>query len=93
MKWLNFPEWLPENVSTFGQGVDNLFILIYWITSIVFLAVMAVLIVFIIKYRFQEGRKADYIEGSTTLEITWTSCYHCHCVRTCNVEFATVEQD
>ena len=73
MKWLNFPAWLPENVSTFGQGVDNLFVLIYWITSIVFLAVMAVLIVFIIKYRFQEGRKAEYIEGSTTLEITWTA--------------------
>jgi cytochrome c oxidase subunit 2 len=26
-----------------------------------------------IKYRFKEGRKADYIEGSTTLEITWTA--------------------
>jgi cytochrome c oxidase subunit 2 len=72
MKWLNFPEWLPENVSTFGEGVDNLFVLIYWITSIVFLAVMATLITFIIKYRFKEGRKAEYIEGSTRLEITWT---------------------
>lgn len=73
MKWLNFPAWLPENVSTFGEGVDFLFVLIYWITSIVFLAVMAVLIFFIIKYRFQEGRKAEYIEGSTTLEIAWTA--------------------
>ena len=25
LKWLNFPEWLPENASTFGEGVDNLF--------------------------------------------------------------------
>ena len=73
LKWLNFPEWLPENASTFGEGVDNLFVLIYWITAIVFIAVMAVLIAFMIKYRFKEGRKADYIEGSTTLEITWTA--------------------
>ena len=28
LKWLNFPEWLPENVSTFGKGVDNLFVAI-----------------------------------------------------------------
>ena len=73
MKWLYFPDWLPENVSTFGTDVDKLFVLIYWITSIVFVAVMAVLIGFIIKYRFQAGRKAGYIEGSTTLEITWTA--------------------
>ena len=55
------------------KEVDNLFVLIYWITAIVFIAVMAVLIGFMIKYRFKEGRKADYIEGSTTLEITWTA--------------------
>ncbi len=73
LKWLNFPEWLPENVSTYGEEVDKLFVLIYWITSIVFIAVMAVLISFLIKYRFKDGRKADYIEGSTTLEITWTA--------------------
>ena len=72
LKWLYFPDWLPENVSTFGTDVDKLFVLIYWITSVVFVAVMAVLIGFIIKYRFREGRKAEYIEGSTTLEITWT---------------------
>ncbi|MDE0299555.1 MAG: cytochrome c oxidase subunit II [Candidatus Poribacteria bacterium] len=73
LKWLDFPAWLPENASTFGEGVDKLFVLIYWITAVVFIAVMAVLIGFMIKYRFKEGRKADYIEGSTTLEITWTA--------------------
>ena len=72
MKWLYFPEWLPENISTFGSDVDFLFRIIYWITSVVFVAVIATLIAFLIKYRFQEGRKADYIEGSTRLEITWT---------------------
>jgi len=65
--------WLPENVSTFGQGVDDLFRLIYWITLVVFVAVIATMIVFLVKYRYQAGRKAEYIEGSTKLEIVWTA--------------------
>ncbi|MBI1927420.1 cytochrome c oxidase subunit II [Candidatus Poribacteria bacterium] len=65
--------WLPENVSTFGADVDSLFYLIYYITAIVFVAVIATLIVFLIKYRFREGHKAEYIHGSTRLEIVWTA--------------------
>ncbi len=65
-------QWLPPNVSTFGQGVDNIFHIIYYITVVVFVLVTATLIAFLIKYRHQEGRKATYIEGSTTLEIVWT---------------------
>jgi len=34
---------------------------------------MGTLIVFLIKYRHQEGKRATYIEGSTTLEIVWTA--------------------
>ena len=66
-------QWLPENISTFGQGIDDLFTLIYWITAVVFVLVMATLIVFLIKYRHREGHRAEYIEGSTKLEITWTA--------------------
>ena len=66
-------QWLPDNVSTFGQGVDNLFHFIYWLTLVVFVLVMGTLIVFLIKYRHQEGKRATYIEGSTTLEIIWTA--------------------
>ena len=71
-RWLYFPRWLPENVSTFGKDVDNLFVAIYWITAIAFLGVIITLVVFIIKYRFQEGRRAEYIHGHTTLEVVWT---------------------
>ena len=66
-------QWLPENVSTFGQGVDNLFYAIYYLTLVVFILVMGTLIVFLFKYRYQEGQRAHYIEGSTTLEIVWTA--------------------
>jgi len=64
--------WLPENVSTFGQEIDSLFYLIYYITGISFLLVTAALVAFIVLYRHREGRRATYIHGHTTLEIVWT---------------------
>ncbi|HWP45805.1 MAG TPA: cytochrome c oxidase subunit II [Candidatus Limnocylindrales bacterium] len=70
MRMLN---WLPEDVSTYGKEVDSLFYLIYYITGIVFLLVTVAMIVFLIKYRYQEGRRAIYTHGSTTLEIIWTA--------------------
>ncbi len=64
--------WLPENISTYGGDIDNLFYVIFWITTIVFVAVQATLIVFLVKYRYQPGRKATYTHGNNTLEIAWT---------------------
>ena len=64
--------WLPENVSTYGETIDSLFYLIFWITSIVFVLVQAALVWFLIKYREQPGRRAVYTHGNTTLEIAWT---------------------
>jgi cytochrome c oxidase subunit 2 len=65
-------QWLPEDVSTFGQEIDSLFYLIYYITAVTFILVTVVMIVFLIKYRDQGGRRATYSHGNTTLEIIWT---------------------
>ncbi len=72
MGWLGLDRWLPENVSTYGKDVDFLFHLIYWITGGTFLLVAAAMIVFLIRYRHREGRRATYTHGNTTLEIVWT---------------------
>lgn len=64
--------WLPEDVSPYGAGIDALFYLIYYITAAAFLLVTAAMIVFLLKYRHQEGRRALYTHGNTTLEIIWT---------------------
>jgi cytochrome c oxidase subunit 2 len=64
--------WLPENVSTFGPKVDEIFYLIYYITGITFIGVMAALVAFLFLYRHQEGRRATYTHGNTTREIAWT---------------------
>ncbi len=63
----------PENISKYAQGVDNLYTLIFWITFVVLVLVFATLIAFLILYRHREGRRAEYIEGSTKLEIIWTT--------------------
>jgi cytochrome c oxidase subunit 2 len=64
--------WLPENVSTFGVQIDNLFYLIFWITGVTFVLVQGLLLIFIFRYRARPGRRATYTHGNNTLEIIWT---------------------
>src|SRR2546427_12775277 len=64
--------WLPENVSTYGQDIDYLFNLIYYITGGVFILVAATMIAFLVMYRYREGRRAPYTHGNTAVEILWT---------------------
>ena len=64
--------WLPENVSTYGEDIDYLFHLIYYITGGTFILVAAAMIAFLVMYRHREGRRARYTHGNTTLEIVWT---------------------
>lgn len=63
---------LPENVSTFGGEIDSLYVLILWITAAIFILVEAALVLFVIRYRHREGRKAAYIHGHTRAEVIWT---------------------
>src|SRR4030095_15902589 len=64
--------WLPENVSTYGQEIDWLFHLIYYITGVTAILVFATMLAFLVMYRDRPGRKARYTHGNTTLEIVWT---------------------
>jgi cytochrome c oxidase subunit 2 len=64
--------WLPEDVSTFGQEIDSLFYLIYYITAVTFILVTVLMVVFLVMYRDRGGRRATYSHGNTTLEIVWT---------------------
>ena len=65
--------YFPHDVSTFGPQIDWLFSLIFWITVITWIAVTVTMVVFLVKYRTRPGRKAEYIEGNTRLEIMWTT--------------------
>ncbi len=69
---MNFSWLMPETVSTFGPALDNLYYVILWITGIVFFVTEITLVVFLVKYRHREGRKAEYIHGSNKAEVVWT---------------------
>ena len=65
--------WMPDAISTYGQGVDDLFWLIFWITGVAWVVVMGLMLYFLIRYRHVEGRdKAHYTHGNNKLEVTWT---------------------
>jgi cytochrome c oxidase subunit II len=65
--------WFPHDISTFGPAIDSIFLLIFWITMVTWVLVTVTMVVFLVKYRTRPGRKAEYIEGNSKLEITWTS--------------------
>jgi cytochrome c oxidase subunit II len=68
------PFWmkLPEQVSTYAAGIDDMFHLIMWITGIIFVIVEAILLFFLFKYRHREGRQARYTHGNNRVEVVWT---------------------
>ena len=68
------PDWmrLPEGVSSYSGEIDGLFRLILWITGIIFVVVEALLVIFVLRYRHREGRRAHYTHGNNRLEVIWT---------------------
>ncbi len=68
MNWL-----LDPSVSTIGPDIDRLYYIILVITGVVFVLTEFLLFYFLFKYRKKEGRKAEYIHGSTKAEVIWTA--------------------
>ena len=70
--------WVPEAgtpahvISTFGREIDSLFIIILWITGIVFIGTQIVLVWVAWRYVDGPGRVATYFHGSQRLEVIWT---------------------
>jgi cytochrome c oxidase subunit 2 len=64
--------WFPEGVSTYAADVDSIFMLILWITGIIFVLVETTLLIFVFRYRHRPGRRALHIHGDNRLEVVWT---------------------
>ena len=69
--------WLPPNVSSvspmhFGADIDHLFVLILWITGIVFMGTSIAIGYATWRFRAVPGGKARYTHGSQRLEVVWT---------------------
>jgi cytochrome c oxidase subunit 2 len=60
MNWL---DWLPENVSTYGADIDRIIALIWYNTVVWFVLTFGTIGLFLILYRRRAGRPAAYVKG------------------------------
>src|SRR6202050_748427 len=67
----NLPLW-PARASAGAGNVDALYIFLILLSGFMSIAIFTMIIVFALRYRRQQGRVAEQIEGSTALEITWS---------------------
>ncbi|HUU82639.1 MAG TPA: cytochrome c oxidase subunit II [Phycisphaerae bacterium] len=65
--------WMPTAGSTAAEEVDLLFDVIFWISAFFFTLIVALMVLFIIRYRRRVGRKAEKMAThNLALEITWS---------------------
>ena len=67
----HIPFW-PESASTSAGWVDALYIFLVLVSSVMTALIFATLIVFAVKFRRRKGQRAQQIEGSHVLELTWS---------------------
>src|ERR1700721_2843252 len=68
----NFPLW-PQQASTLAGHVDALYIFLLIVTGMMALLVFVCILFFAARYRHRPGVRAEQIEGSNALEITWSA--------------------
>ena len=61
------PWWWTEIASNWGY-VDDTIIVTFWITGVVFIAVLLFVVYCMVRFRHKEGQKADYEPENTKLE-------------------------
>jgi len=65
--------WFPRDVSEYGHIIDSLFMVILWLTGIVFIGTEVALAWFMWRYEAHANQKAaKFIHGSHNLEVVWT---------------------
>lgn len=65
--------WLPPNYSQHGREIDLLWNWVFWLTSVVGIAVIVALAWFCVKYRHRGSSvKGIFTHGNTRLEMIWT---------------------
>jgi cytochrome c oxidase subunit 2 len=63
---------MPESACAEADQIDGLTYMILWITGVTFVAVEALLVIFLVKYRAKDGQKAKYTHGNHAVELVWT---------------------
>jgi cytochrome c oxidase subunit 2 len=68
----HLPFW-PDAASTTAGRVDALYIFLVMVSTVMTALIFLTLIAFAVKFRKRPGIKAEQIEGSQILEITWST--------------------
>ncbi|MGA7925051.1 MAG: cytochrome c oxidase subunit II [Candidatus Sulfotelmatobacter sp.] len=68
----NFPLW-PQQASTMANRVDALYIFLLIVCGMMTLLIFVCLLYFAARFRYRPGVRAEQIEGSIPLEVTWTT--------------------
>lgn len=58
--------------SDYGDTVQSVYTLVFWLAAIVFAGVLLATIIFSFAFRERPGRVAKQIHGNTRLEVVWT---------------------
>lgn len=64
--------WFPENISTFGKELDDLFAIIYYVSVGIFFLTFGLMAYFLVKYRYRPDRRGYNYHGNNIVEVTWT---------------------
>src|SRR5215831_1340805 len=67
----NMPLW-PARASTMANNVDALYIFLLVVSAMMTLLIFTMVIFFAVRYRRRAGVRAEQIDGSHALEITWS---------------------
>lgn len=63
--------WFPPEISTFGQEIDAVFWLIFWLGLAGFIIAEGIIIYALIRFRRGSGRKAEYVTGNSWRQASW----------------------
>ena len=66
---------MPAGASTFSSGIDSLFNFIVWGSTLLFFAIVAITLYFIVKYRRRHAGhnyNGPHVTHNTFLELAWT---------------------
>lgn len=69
-------DWYLESASTYSEDIDGLILLITVLVGFWFFVAQGFLFTFIFRYRYREGRKADYITGHEKHLKKWINIPH-----------------
>lgn len=65
--------WMPQEASTTASQVDSIFYFIFWISLFFFILIVALMTLFVFRYRSAKGEPAEGApDHNMPLELTWS---------------------